>query len=65
MSERYEGNKPSWCHFCLKPVRKGDRVEMVKPKGRKVILVHTECYEAKKSEHMRDGHDRIGGRWSK
>lgn len=65
MSERYESDKPSLCRFCCKPVRKGDKVELIKLKGRKVLIIHTECYEAEKAEHMRDGRDRIGGRWSK
>lgn len=49
MSVRYEGNKPSRCHFCLKPVRKGNKVEIIKPKGRKALYIHTECFEAEKA----------------
>lgn len=49
MSVRYESNSQSLCRFCCKPIRRGDKIELIKPKGRKVVLVHTECYEAEKA----------------
>lgn len=49
MSEVYKSDWRSWCSFCGKPVRKGDKVEIIKPKGRKELYIHTECYEAEKA----------------
>ena len=43
MSVSYESNSQSWCRFC------GNPIELIKPKGRKVLLIHTECYEAEKA----------------
>lgn len=49
MSVSYESNSQSWCRFCGNPIRRGDKIELIKPKGRKVLLIHTECYEAEKA----------------
>lgn len=49
MSEVYKSDWKSWCRFCGNPIRKGDKVEIIKPKGRKELYIHTECYEAEKA----------------